>query len=261
MTTISAVQAGTVVVGDFEVNRIGLGTNRIQDNDQSRTILRAAVERGINFIDTADIYTGGTSERVIGETIAPDEAVVIATKGGYHGAAPEALTAAIDASLERLRREPIDLYYLHRPDPAIAIEDSVKALVAAHDARKIRHIGLSNVSIDQIKRSEALAPIAAVQNRYNLNDTSANDVIDYCTERDIAFVPFFPLSGADKARAVAERHGATPEQIVIAAMLVRSPVIAPIPGTLSVEHLEENLRAAMVELTEAELSEIGMRAP
>ncbi len=243
--------------GEIEINRIGLGTNRIDNDPESRAILAAAPDTGINFIDTADIYTGGVSERVIGEAIAQDPRVHVATKGGYHGASPERIAAAIDASRERLQRDTIDLYYLHRPDPQIPIEQSVDPILSARQDGRIKHIGLSNVSLDQIDRIRKLTPIAAVQNVYNCDNTDHEDVIDYCERNGIAFVPYFPLRGAARAQRIAERLNITRTQAVLAAMLARSPVIVPIPGTRNADHLKANVAALDITIDAAALDELG----
>jgi aryl-alcohol dehydrogenase-like predicted oxidoreductase len=257
----TASQAGTIDLGSgLTINRIGLGTNRIENDDASRAILEAAVERGINFIDTADIYTGGTSEEVIGATVASRDGVHVATKGGYHGAAPEVISAAIDNSLQALALDSIELYYLHRPDKKYAIEQSVEPILAAQRDGKVQHLGLSSVSVEQIEKIQKLGPVSAVQNVYNLDDTSNDDVIDYCSEHGIAFVPFFPLRGSKKADPVAAKHGATAQQVILAAMLARSPIVVPIPGTRSVEHLESNLAAAELELSAEDLAELGIKS-
>lgn len=250
---------GTITIGEeFVVNRIGLGTNRIEDDDRSRAILEAAAELRVNFVDTADIYTGGVSERVVGQMLSGREGVLIATKGGYYGASPDDLSTSLDASLARLGLDTIDLYYLHRPDPAIPLEQSLATIVDARDAGKIRQIGLSNVTVDQIRSARLLTPVAAVQNEYNLEHVDDGGVIDYCTEHSIAFVPYFPLRGSKRAGKIAERVQASPHQVTLAAMLQRSPIIAPIPGTLSVQHLNANLAAAGIELTDAQLNELGI---
>jgi aryl-alcohol dehydrogenase-like predicted oxidoreductase len=228
---------------DTEILRIGLGTNRIVDDEHSRTILRAALDLGVNLIDTADIYSSGASEPVIGETIGADPRAVIATKGGYHGAAPEQIAAVIDASRERLRREVIDLFYLHKPDPEIPIEHSVDPIISARQDGRVRHIGLSNVTLDQIDRVRRLAPVAAVQNVYNCENAANEDVIDYCERNSIMFVPYFPLRGSKRAARIASRLGTDRNAAVLAAMLARSPVVVPIPGTRNPKHLESNLTA------------------
>lgn len=257
--TTDASKAGTLKLGgDIEINRIGLGTNRIEDDGEAGAILPAALDLGVNFIDTADIYQGGQSERVIGKTIAQDPRAHIATKGGYHDADPAKLAAAIDASRERLGIETIDLYYLHRPTPGIPVEQSVDPILTAKQDGRVRHIGLSNVDVAQLDKVRQLTEIAAVQNVYNLDDTSNDDVIDYCERHGIVFVPFYPLRGSQRAEGVAERLGATRHQVVIAALLARSPIVAPIPGTLRPEHLESNLKAAELELDGATLEELGV---
>jgi aryl-alcohol dehydrogenase-like predicted oxidoreductase len=259
MSPVDATHAGTVTIGgDFTIHRIGLGTNRIEDDDDSRAILTDALDHGVNFVDTADIYSGGRSETVIGQTIANDPRAHVATKGGYHGAAPEKIAAAIEASRARLRVEAIDLYYLHRPDPDVPIEQSVDPILSAKQDGRVRQIGLSNVTIDQLDRVRQHVDVAAVQNVYNLDDTSNEDVIDYCERNHVAFVPFFPLRGAQKAQALADRLGATRQQVVIAAMLKRSPVIVPIPGTRNVRHLEANLDASALAIEPADLEALGL---
>lgn len=251
--------AATITVGgDFTVGRIGLGTNRIEDDPESRAILAAAVGRGVNFIDTADIYTSGESERLIGETIGTAPGVVIATKGGYHGASPEAVAKAIEASRARLGRDVLDLYYLHRPDPRVQFEKSLEPIIAARDAGKIRRIGVSNVSLTQVKSARLMTEIAAVQNEYNLDHPDDKGVIDYCEEYGIAFVPYFPLRGSKAAEAIAGRLGVTRHQVVLAAMLQRSPIITPIPGTRSIVHLGQNLASTSIDLTDADLTALGL---
>lgn len=246
--------------GEIEISRIGLGTNRIDQDPESHTILETALDQGVNFIDTADIYTGGVSERVISETISADPRAHIATKGGYHGAEPEKIAAAIDASRERLKLKTIDLYYLHKPHPEIPIEQSVDPIISARQDGRIRHIGLSNVTLDQLDRVRKLAPVAAVQNGYNLENNDQDDVIDYCERHGIAFVPYFPLRGAARIQHVADRLGATRTQVVLAAMLARSPVVVPIPGTRNPDHLRSNLAAAELALSPADLDEVGFSA-
>jgi pyridoxine 4-dehydrogenase len=244
--------------GEIELQRIGLGTNRIQDDDASRAILPAALDRGVNLIDTADIYTGGVSEQIIGETIAADPRAHVATKGGYHGAAPERIAAAIDASRNRLGLETIDLYYLHRPDDAFPIEQSIDPILSAKQDGRIRHIGLSNVTLDQLDRVRALTPIAAVQNVYNLENTEHEDVIDYCERNSIMFVPYFPLRGSERAKKVADRLAIDRNQVVLAAMLSRSPVIVPIPGTRNSRHLDSNFHSLELTLSSDDLKELGL---
>lgn len=246
--------------GEIEITRIGLGTNRIDDAPESSAILEAALDRGVSFIDTANIYSGGVSEKVIGQAIGSDSRAHIATKGGYHGAEPEKIAAAIDASRKNLGLETIDLYYLHRPHPTIPIEQSVDPIVAARQDGRVRLIGLSNVTLDQIDRVRRITPVAAVQNAYNCDDHDQDDVIEYCERHEIAFVPYFPLRGAARAQMIADRLGAPRTQVVLAAMLARSPVIVPIPGTRNVAHLESNLAAQSLTVTDNDLRELGFSA-
>ncbi len=210
------------------------------------------------MIDTAHLYTGGQSEETIGAALSPiPEGCIVATKGGFGGAGrgrPEVLSAEIDQSLRALRTESIYLYYLHRVDPQTPIEESLGAIKEYRDRGKIRHVGVSNVDIDQIERARRVVPIAAVQNHYNLTERESEAVVDYCAGEDIVFVPYFPLrgSGGRPLAGIAERHRATPQQITLAWLLRRSPAMLPIPGTLSLEHLKQNVAAAKIELTEAE---------
>lgn len=259
MTTADTASSSTFKLGGaIEINRVGLGTNRIQNDAASRTILPAALDLGVNLIDTADIYTGGVSEQVIGETIASDPRAHVATKGGYHGAAPERIAIAIDASRARLGLETIDLYYLHRPDKDFPIEQSIDPIISAKQDGRVRHIGLSNVTLDQLDRVRALTPIAAVQNVYNLENNEHEDVIDYCERHSIMFVPYFPLRGSERAKKIADRLGADRNQVVLAAMLARSPVVVPIPGTRNPEHLAANLKATALTLTSEDLEALGL---
>jgi aryl-alcohol dehydrogenase-like predicted oxidoreductase len=202
------------------------------------------------------VYTGGESERTIGAVLAPlPEDLIVATKGGMDAGSPRALAAELDESLRRLQTEAIDLYYLHRVDARVPLETSVEALNDQRKRGKIRHIGLSEVSIEQIERARRVAPIAAVQNRYNLSERSYEDVVDHCAEHELLFVPFYPLrAGLDSSvvTEIATNHDATPAQIALAWMLQRSPAMVPIPGTLSPVHLRENLAAVQIELTDGE---------
>lgn len=245
--------------GTTAISRIGLGTNRIDHDDASPTILRTALDLGVTFIDTADIYSAKASETVIGETVSHDPRAVIATKGGYHDAAPDKISAAIEDSRQRLQLDTIPLYYLHKPHPTIPIEQCVDPIVSAIQDGRVEHLGLSNVTLEQIDRVRKLAPVAAVQNIYNCEDSSNNDVIDYCADNDIAFVPFFPLRGSKKAQPIADRLGATRHQVVLAAMLKRAPNVIPIPGTKNPAHLESNLRAFDLEITDADLRLLGFQ--
>jgi aryl-alcohol dehydrogenase-like predicted oxidoreductase len=247
-----------VRLGSKDINRIGLGTNRLTDSEQNRAFLRDAVAAGVNLIDTAHLYTGGESEATIGAALAPfPEQLLVATKGGFREARPESLAAQIDESLRRLRTETIELYYLHRVDREVPLERSLEAIVEARDRGKLRHIGLSEVGVEEIERARQLAPVAAVQNHYSLNERKYEDVIDYCEREQILFVPFYPLGGRSGLRSetveeITAAHGATTAQIALAWLLQRSEAIAPIPGTLSLEHLRENLSALEIELTDEE---------
>jgi pyridoxine 4-dehydrogenase len=249
--------APMLTLGDTEVPRIGLGTNRLRNTPENVAFVKDAVAAGLRHIDTAHLYAGGESEETIGAALTPlPDGVVVATKGGFNPGEgrPEVLRAQIEESLRRLRIDSIALYYLHRVDPETALEDSLAVIKEYHDAGRIRHVGVSQVSLDELERARAVVPIAAVQNRYNLSERTYEDVVDYCAGEGIVFVPFFPLRG-DGGRAlaeIAERHGATPEQIALAWLLRRSPTTLPIPGTLSLEHLKQNLSALEIELSEGE---------
>jgi pyridoxine 4-dehydrogenase len=244
-------------LGDTEVARVGLGTNRLTRTPEHIAFVQEAVAAGVNLIDTAHTYTGGASEETIGAALSPlPEGCLVATKGGYargHGR-PEVLRSQIEASLRRLRTDSIALYYLHRVDPETPLEVSLGAIRQYWDSGEIRQVGLSQVGIDQIERAREVVPIAAVQNHYNLSERKYEDVVDYCARERIVFVPYFPLHGhGDRVLAeIAERGGATPAQIALAWLLRRSPVMLPIPGTLSLEHLRENLAALEIELSDAE---------
>lgn len=238
----------TFRLAGVEVPRIGLGTNRLTTAPAHVQFIREAVEAGVRHIDTAHLYTGGDSERAIGEALggARDD-VLVATKGGFGGAGqgrPEVLRAQIEQSLRSLRRDAIDLYYLHRVDPETPLEESLGAIKEYVDRGAIRHVGLSAVTVEQIERARAVVPIAAVQNEYHLGDRGHDAVIDWCEREGVAFVPYFPLRGdrpgvADAAR----RLGVSESAVKLAWLLQRSPVVLPIPGTLSIEHLRDNLAA------------------
>ncbi|HYZ19260.1 MAG TPA: aldo/keto reductase [Gaiellaceae bacterium] len=251
--------ATTIILGDTEVPRIGLGTNRLARTRANVAFIQEAVAAGVRHIDTAHTYAGGESEETIGAALARvPEDVIVATKGGWGGAGrgrPEVLSAQIEESLRRLRTDSIALYYLHRVDPQTPLEESLGAIKEYRDAGKIQHVGVSEVGIDEIERARGVVPITAVQNRYNLAEVGHDAVVDYCATEGIVFVPFFPLRG-DGGRSlseIAERHGASREQIALAWLLSRSPAMLPIPGTLSLEHLNENLAALEIELSNAEL--------
>jgi pyridoxine 4-dehydrogenase len=244
-------------LGDIEVLRIGLGTNRLTNTSEHVALVKEAVAAGLGHIDTAYTYTGGESEETIGAALSPvAENVVVATKGGW-GAGnghPDVVRAQIEESLRRLRTETITLYYLHRVDPETPLEDSLGAIKEYRDSGKIRHVGLSEVGINQIERAREVVPIAAVQNNFSLGERKHDDVVDYCAAQGIVFVPFFPLRGVGSRQLseIAPRHGASPAQIALVWLLRRSPTTLPIPGTLSLEHLKENLAALEIELTDAE---------
>jgi pyridoxine 4-dehydrogenase len=252
-----AKRASTVKIGDMSVNRIGLGTNRITDTPEAAALLKRAVELGVNFIDTAYRYAGGASETTIGNTLAPyPDGLMVATKGGWEETRPEELRGQLEESLRRLQTDHIDLYQLHRVNPDVPIEESVGMLKRFQDEGKIRHIGLSEVSVEQLQQAQTVVSIVSVQNEYNVAIRKHEDLVDYCTQHGVVFIPWFPLGGlrGDTAKVeqlvaqLAEKYDATSQQIALAWLLERSPVILPIPGTLSIEHLEDNLRAADLHL-------------
>ena len=268
--------------GDLEVLRIGFGAMRITgpqilgwpaDRENALRVLRRAVELGVNLIDTADSYGPEVSELLIAEALHPyPETLLIATKGGLlrtdsgawpRDARPEHLREACEGSLRRLRLDRIDLYQLHAPDPTVPFEDSVGELVRLRDEGKIRHVGLSNVSVEQLRRAQELVPVVSVQNRYSLADRSSEDVLDECERQGIAFLPWYPLAAGDLAQPggtvgrAASARGATAAQVALAWLLARSPVTVPIPGTSSLRHLDENMAALDLELTPEELAGLG----
>jgi pyridoxine 4-dehydrogenase len=279
MSGISARAAGTITLGGhLTVNRLGFGAMRItgrgiwgepSDPEEAGRVLRRAVELDVNFIDTADSYGPGVSERLIAETLWPyPPDLVIATKGGLlrdgpgrwrPNGRPEHLRGALEGSLRRLRLERIDLYQLHSPDPRVPFEESVGALVRMRDEGKIRLIGLSNVDEALLDSALRLTRIASVQNRYSLADRSSDGVLDACERLGVAFLPWNPLDVGRLARrggpldAAASEHGATPAQIALAWLLARSPNMLPIPGTSAVAHLEENVAAAAIRLSPREV--------
>ena len=248
----------SVKLGDIDVARIGLGTNRLTKTRGNIAFVRAAVAAGVQMIDTAHLYTGGQSEETIGEALSPfPEGCIVATKGGFGGAGrgrPEVLRAELEQSLRHLRTDSIYLYYLHRVDPDTPIEESLATIKEYRDQGKVRHVGISEVGIEQIERARRVVPIVAVQNQYNLSERKYEAVVDYCAGEGIVFVPFYPLRGAGGAALteIAGRHGATAQQIALAWLLRRSPATLPIPGTLSLDHLKQNLAALSIELTDAE---------
>jgi len=267
--------------GDLTVHRMGFGAGRILgpnfygepgDPEAARAVLRQAAELGVDLIDTADSYGPEINERQIAETLFPyPPNLVIATKGGYTrprrswvpDGGPEHLRAACEASLRRLRLERIDLYQLHAPDPGVPLEESVGALAELRREGKIRHIGLSNVNTAELRDIRKIAPIASVQNEYNVAQRESDDVVDACEHAGIAFLAYFPIDAGSLSRArgglarVAQRHHVTPAQIALAWLLHRSPAIVPIPGTSSLRHLEENVAAAEIALTKEDLAELA----
>jgi pyridoxine 4-dehydrogenase len=265
------------------VHRLGLGAMRItgpgvwgppRDENEAIALLRRAVDKGVSFIDTADSYGPGVSETLIAKALHPYPAgLVIASKGGFTrpGPAawgvdcrPEHLRRVCEESLKRLRLDRIELYQLHAVDYRVPIEESIGVLVDLQRAGKIHHIGVSNVSADELSRARRMTEIASVQNGYNLRDRSSDSLIDVCTEAGIAFIPFYPLAKGRLTAApgtpldrIAQRHHATPRQIALAWLLRRSPVMLPIPGTSSIPHLEENLEAASIRLSSEEFQTLA----
>lgn len=267
--------------GDLEVGRLGFGAMRITgdgiwgepaDPAACRELLRRVVQAGVTLIDTADSYGPNVSEDLIAEALRPyPDDLVIATKGGLErpgpgawerNCRPDRLRRCCEASLKRLQLERIDLYQLHAVDPKVPIEDSIGALAELQDEGKIRHIGVSNVSVEDLERAQQIVPVVSVQNRYNVVDRDSEDVLRECAEQGLAFLPWAPIaSGRDLARhggalvdEIARAHGASPRQVALAWLLAHSPVILPIPGTSSVAHFEENLEAAQLELEPDELA-------
>jgi pyridoxine 4-dehydrogenase len=297
LTTAPAAHSGTFALGgDLPVHRLGFGAMQLtgpgvwgepRDPGAAIAVLRRVPELGINLIDTADSYGPGVSERLIADALHPYATdLVIATKSGLErpgpgrwtpNGHPEHLRAACHGSLRRLKLERIDLYQLHRIDPGVPLEEQLGALQRLRDEGKIRHIGLSEVGVDEIERARRLVPIASVQNRYNLSDRRSEAVLDHCEAEGIAFLPWFPLDTGRLARGAgllartvgrvaarggpltraARRLAATPAQVALAWLLRRSPVMLPIPGTSSVRHLEENAAAALLELGDREMQELG----
>jgi pyridoxine 4-dehydrogenase len=277
--TVHAGLAGTIdLAGDLTVNRLGFGAMRVTgagiwgppaDRDEAKAVLRRAVELGTNFIDTADSYGPHISEELIHEALHPyPDDLVIATKGGLErtgpgqwpaNGRPEHLLEACEGSLRRLELEQIPLYQFHRPDPTVPLEDSIGALVTLKEQGKIRHIGLSNVTEDQLRRAQRLTAIVSIQNRYNVDDRRSESLVDLCEQEQMVFLPWAPIQNLDRNRTVqqlAQRYGASPRQIVLAWLLARSPSILPIPGTGSVSHLEDNVAAAAINLTPAEVASL-----
>ena len=277
-----ATRSGTLKLGgDLPVYRLGFGAMQLTgpgvwgeppNHDEAIAVLRRAVELGINLIDTADSYGPEVSERLIAEALHPYPAgLVIATKAGFvrpgpnqwvEDGRPEHLRSACEGSLRRLKLDRIDLFQLHRIDPKVKLEDQIGTLVELQRSGKIRHIGLSEVTVEQMEAVRRLTTVVSVQNRYNLTDRKWEDVLEYCGREQIGFIPWFPLATGDLAKAggaldrIAQRLGATPSQLALAWLLRKSPVMLPIPGTSKVKHLEENTEAALIELDDAAMAEL-----
>ncbi len=275
-----------VLGGDLEVKRLGYGAMRITgagiwgeppDPAGARALLRRVVTDGVDLIDTADSYGPEVSENLIAEALRPyPDGLVIATKGGLErpgpgvwerNCRPDRLRRCCEASLKRLGLERIDLYQLHAVDPKVPIEDSVGALAELQDEGKIRHIGLCNVSVEELERAQQIVPVVSVQNRYNVADRASEDVLRACEQQQLAFLPWFPLATGDLANRgsalaeIARSHGATTAQVALAWLLAHSPVMLPIPGTSSIAHFEENFEAAQLELEDDELAALDELAP
>jgi aryl-alcohol dehydrogenase-like predicted oxidoreductase len=283
---VNASASGTFSLGgDLPVHRLGFGAMRItgtgvwgspKDPASAKRVLQRAVELGVNFIDTADSYGPAISEPLIGEALAPyAQGVVIATKGGLTRQGPnrwlpvgrpEYLRQQLELSLRYLKLERIDLWQLHRIDPKVPVEESLGEIAKLQKEGKIRHVGLSEVKPHEIDRARKVVEIVSVQNQYNIGDRKHEDVVDYCAQHGIAFIPWFPVAAGKLAQpggkldSAAKQHGATVSQLSLAWLLHRSPVILPIPGTSSVEHLEENIAASAVTLSDAEWAEIEAAA-
>ena len=271
----------TFKIGDIEINRLGYGAmqltgqgvfGEVEDRENAKKVLQAAVANGVNFIDTAEAYGPKFNELLISEALQPyASGLLIATKGGFDrtgpnkwipNGSPEKIKADIEGSLERLKVSQIDLWQLHRIDPNTDVEKTLAPVIEAVKAGKIKHVGLSEVSVDQIKQVQNLLPIVSVQNMYNLVDRKWEDVLDYTAEQGLAFIPWFPLASGpakleEKIKAIAEAHQATTAQIALAWLLKRSENILLIPGTKSVAHLEENLKAADINLSDEEFETLS----
>jgi len=278
---ISASLAGNVSLGgEVSVHRLGFGAMRLtgegiwgspRDRKAALAVLRRAVELDVQFIDTADSYGPHTSEELIAEALFPYPAgLVVATKGGWnrpgpnqwtHDATPAHLREAVEGSLKRLRLERIDVYQIHIPDPVVSFDASVETLAELRNEGKIRLVGLSNVTQEHIERARKIVPVVSVQNRYSFADREWDYVVNYCQQNEIAFIPWFPLGAGRVAgevlNRIAQAHGASPTQTALAWLLRRSPIMLPIPGTSSIEHLEQNVAAASLRLTEEEFDQLS----
>jgi pyridoxine 4-dehydrogenase len=284
-TRPAAESGGFAIGGDRPVVRLGYGSMRLtgpgiwgepRDHDEAIRVLRRAVELGVTLIDTADSYGPYVAENLIREALHPyPDDLVIATKAGlvrtgpgeWHSVGrPEYLRQEAEMSMRRLGLEQIDLFQLHRVDPHVPLEDQVGVFVDLQSEGKVRHIGLSNVTVGQIRRAREITPIATVQNRYNLADRAAESVLDYCAAHGIGFIPWFPMATGELARpggpldGIAQETGANPGQLALAWLLQRSPVVLPIPGTSSVAHLEDNLGAAHIHLSDEQFAALSAAA-
>ena len=272
-------QSNTFRLGNMKIHRLGFGAMRLtgegiwgppDDPAAAEQVLKRALDLGIDFIDTADAYGPNVNEETIASALYPyPDGIVIATKGGqtrsgpnqwHPEGRPEHLREALEGSLKRLKVDTIDLYQLHRPDPDVPFEDSVGEIADMKAEGKIRHVGLSNVSVEQLDKARDIVDIVSVQNRYNLTDRSSEDVLEACEHNNIGFIPWGPIATnklpGDDLAAIAEAHGATPAQIAIAWLLQKSSVMLPIPGTSSLEHLEQNVAASALELSKAEMEQL-----
>ncbi|TMC50007.1 MAG: oxidoreductase [Chloroflexi bacterium] len=279
MTNLIASGAGTVTVGDMTVNRLGFGAMRLTgrgiwgppaDPEECKRVLRRAVELGVNLFDTADSYGPHVSEELIAEALYPyPDGMVIATKAGFTRSAPdrwapdgrpEHIRQAIEGSLRRLRLERIDLYQVHTPDRKVPYAETVGVFRDLQQAGLVRHIGVSNVSLEQLGVARGIVEVVSVQNRYNLTDRASEPVLEACTRDGVAFIPWYPLAtgklAGEAIERVASRRGLTPVQVGLAWLLQHSPVMIPIPGTSKVNHLEENLAVAEVDLTDEDIREL-----
>ncbi len=286
--TDPAAAAGTLTIGgDLTVNRMGFGAMRLtgegiwgqpKDPAEARRVLKRSLELGVNFIDTADAYGPNVDEELIAAALYPyPRGLVIATKGGHTRPSagqwvpdghPEHLRAACEGSLKRLRLERIDLYQFHTIDPQVPLEDSIGELARLQKAGKVRHVGVSNFNVDELARAQRIVPIVSVQNRYNASDRRSQSVLEACTKQNLAFIPWAPVASGSAEKlekenqgqgleAVARARGVSVFQVAIAWLLAQSPVMLPIPGTSSVEHLQQNIAAAALKLSAAELAAIG----
>jgi aryl-alcohol dehydrogenase-like predicted oxidoreductase len=274
MAPVSPPGGTFMLGGDLEVGRLGFGSMRItnttvDDAVAARKLLRRVVDAGVNLIDTADSYGPEVSENLIAESLHPyPDSLVITTKGGYDrpdqrwepACRPERLRRCCEDSLRRLKLDRIDLYQLHTVDPKVPVEDSVGALAELQDEGKIRHIGVSNVSREELERARAIAEVVSVQNPYNLSDRASEDLLEVCERDGLAFMPYYPLAAGQLSQAggqvgeIARSHDATPGQVALAWLLAHSPVMLPIPGTSRLAHFEENLEAVRLELSDHEIA-------